>query len=342
MAIDRIESVRRFRDCRGLSIRIAGLIFLLLAASWPPLWAEDKKPAADKDAELPKGEEMTLTTDDGLQLALTYYPGTKGKESIPVVLLHAFKGNRTNFTKEFAQFLQNQGCAVVVPDLRGHGGSTRFKNARKDEKPLDANKMPPGQFSLMAVQDMKAVKEFLWDKNNCGDLNLDKLCVVGAEMGASVALDFARFDAVGYDLGSTAYGPLKLGGFVKALVLISPEQLSFKGIPASRALQNPAVRSDISILIIVGKEEVKSLDEANRIYKMFEPGHPKPEREKEEERQTLFWDPLDTNLQGANLLDKKGKDLNVDKDIADFIDLRLKKSDPSKTWVWKERKLPHQ
>ena len=32
----------------------------------------------------------------------------------------------------------------------------------------------------MVTQDMRAVKDFLWQKNNAGELNIDKLCVVGA------------------------------------------------------------------------------------------------------------------------------------------------------------------
>ena len=61
-------------------------------------------------------------------------------------------------------------------------------------------------------------------------MNIDKLCVVGSEMGASVALGFAAFDAVGYGSGAVYYGPRKLGRFVKALVLISPKW-SVPGLP---------------------------------------------------------------------------------------------------------------
>ena len=55
--------------------------------------------------------------------------------------------------------------------------------------------MPPAQFKAMVTCDMEAVKKFLWERNNAGELNIDKLCVVGAEMGASVAVNFALADA---------------------------------------------------------------------------------------------------------------------------------------------------
>jgi alpha-beta hydrolase superfamily lysophospholipase len=238
-----------------------------------------------------------------------------------------------------APYLQSKGFAVVVPDLRGHGDSTRLKTLHGKDETLDAITMAPNQFNLMVTQDMKAVKYFLWEKNNAGELNLDKLCVVGAEMGASIALEFAWYDAVGYDQGAPEYGSLKLGRFVKALVLISPET-SFKGISIRHAVQNPAVRNEISVLILVGNGDNKALSEASRIYSIFERDRPKPDPEKKADQQTLFFTRLETKLQGANLL--TDKNLKVEEIIAVFLNLRLVKSDPAKTWFWKERKLPHQ
>ncbi len=130
-------------------------------------------------------------------MRVTYYPGLKGRETVPIVLLHGWKQSRSEY-KALALALQKLGYAAIVPDLRGHGESTRVKGGRKDE-PLDAAKMPPSQFGLMVTQDMMAVKKFLWRTNNAGELNIDKLCVVGAEMGASVALNFAKADAMDQD-----------------------------------------------------------------------------------------------------------------------------------------------
>ncbi len=143
-----------------------------------------------KEKVIPEPEDYILPTSDGLQLAMTYYagptyPDTKDKQIIPVVLLHMWKQSRHDF-KELAPFLQKQGYAVLVPDLRGHGDSKRLKGDRRDET-LNAEKMSPQQLPLMATEDMMAVKQFLWERNNKGELNIDKLCIVGAELGASVA-----------------------------------------------------------------------------------------------------------------------------------------------------------
>ncbi len=64
-----------------------------------------------------KPEEITLPTADNVQIKATYYRGGNGKESIPVLLLHGYgaKHDRTDYTKDFAPFLQSKGYAVVVP-----------------------------------------------------------------------------------------------------------------------------------------------------------------------------------------------------------------------------------
>jgi pimeloyl-ACP methyl ester carboxylesterase len=316
----------------------ATLAFCLCWGLAAPAIAQQKAPAAksDKDENKPPDpEDLMLQTDDGLQLALTYYRSLKGKQAVPIVLLHGFKQSRTEY-KDLATTLQALGHAVIVPDLRGHGDSTRLRGNR-DEK-LNAATMPPAQFTRMVGEDMKAVKNFLWQRNNAGELNIDKLCVVGADMGASVALDFAWFDAVGYDQGRIYYGPLKLGRFVKALVLISPEW-AFRGLPLSRSTRNPVVQSDIAIMILVGQQDSKALSEAKRIHGIFERFHPEPTGDDRLDKKTLFLGGLDTSLQGTKLLDPK---FNVAGLIADFVHRRLVKSDESREWTWKERKFPHE
>jgi dienelactone hydrolase len=334
--------------CASPFLVIILFVFLFLGGlnSLPVYAADDIKPAPKTpvpakglDAELPRPEEIALQTADNVQLAATYYRGGKGKESIPVVLLHGWKHDRTDYTKYFAPYLQSKGFAVMVPDLRGHGDSKRLKTLHGKDETLDAVTLAPNQFNLMVTQDMKAVKNFLWEKNNAGELNLDKLCVVGAEMGASIAMEFAWYDAMGYDQGSPEYGSLKLGRFVKALVLMSPET-SFKGISIRHAVQNPAVRTEISVLILVGNSDNKAVSEAKRVYSIFERDRSKPDPEKKADQQTLFFTPLDTKLQGANLL--TDKNLKVEEIITAFLNLRLVKSDAAKAWTWKERKLPHQ
>jgi len=349
----------QFRRCTSAGVRCLpgglGRCVVLAAAVavvsgmgfQPTALGQERKPAAktNKAGPPPKLEEdLLLHTHDGLQLALTYYPSAnseelqqgKGKKTIPIVLLHGWKQSRNDY-KDLAHALQKLGYAVIVPDLRGHGGSTRRKGATRDDT-LDAAKLAPAQFSLMVTQDMRTVKDFLWQRNNAGELNIDKLCVVGAEMGASVALNFALLDAVDQERNQVPRPDYKLGRFVKAIVLISPE-LSFRGLPIRKAAVYPPVQRDISVMILVGKQDAKALAEAKRIHGIFAKSHPEPTGDDKLDRQTLFLGELATSLQGTKLLDPK---FNLPAVIADFVNRRLVKSDAAKEWSWRERKFPYE
>ncbi len=333
------------KPCFSSGMRVASLarlrwaalasVVALLPWSAPAVAAEDKPVKKEKAEAIPKPEDLVLQTSDGLELTLTYYAGAKGRQTIPIVLLHMWKQSRNDY-KDLAPALQAMGYAVIVPDLRGHGESTRLKDARKDET-LKAATMPPQQFTAMVNKDMDAVKKFLWERNNAGELNIDRLCVVGAEMGASVALNFALADAVVQDRNRVPRPDYKLGRFVKALVLISPEP-AFRGLPIRVAAAYPAVQRDIAVLILVGKQDSKALEEAKRIHGIFEKHHPEPTGDDKLDRKTLFFGKLDTSLQGTKLLDPK---FNVPAIIADFIYRRLVKSAASREWTWRERKVPH-
>ena len=109
------------------------------------------------------------------------------------------------------------GCAVIVPDLRGHGESTKITVGKKVEGLFSrASSCTPAQISKMLDADLRAVKNFLWKKNNEKALNIDKLAVIGVEEGAALALSYAADDANGYEDGQARVGPLNLGKFVKA------------------------------------------------------------------------------------------------------------------------------
>ncbi len=319
-------------------MRLSFLAFSAMAvlSSGSAMLAQDDEKPAKKVAKIPEPEDLVLKTADGLDLTITYYASLKGKSAIPIVLLHEFKQSRNDY-KDLAPTLQTLGYAVIVPDLRGHGESTHLKGGRKDET-LNAAAMSPQQFSQMVTQDMEAVKEFLWERNNEGELNIDKLCIVGAEMGASVALNFALADAVVQDRNRVARPDYKIGRFVKALVLISPEQ-SFRGLPIKAATSYPAVQRDIAILILVGRQDSKAMKESKQIHSIFEKYHPEPTGDNVTDKKTLFFGKLDTKLQGTKLLDPK---FNVPAIIADFIHRRLAKSEESKDWTWRERKVPHE
>jgi pimeloyl-ACP methyl ester carboxylesterase len=330
---------------------IAGFLILALAFSTERctsrVWAQDQADSkAEKDADddkVPPPEDIDLVTDDGLQMKATYYRGTRGRESIPVILLHGAKGSRKDFSKEdgLAAFLREKlGCAVIVPDLRGHGESTKIKINERRTEDLKGKKLQPPQIAAMVTQDLRAVKDFLWKENNEKHLNIDKLTVIGVDLGAALAISYAAYDASGYELRIPKYGPLKLGRFVKVVVLISPA-VNISGLRTLQVLQKyPEVSRDLPVMIVVGNKGKEQFSEAEKLNSLLKKARPREDDLKIELRTVLFLSKIDTTLQGAELLAQPS--LNVPEKILYYMTLRLVKNPDAKDYVWKERKLPHE
>lgn len=286
-----------------------------------------KAPAASTAAKAkdvpPKPKDVMFDTSDGVRIHATFYPGMKEKESVPVLLVHDLNSNRKSF-HDLALFLQTQGCAVLVPDLRGHGESIRAEGVRNVINP---DRMTSQQFQAISGPqgDMERCKRFLMDKNNAGELNIEKLCVVGAGFGAIVAADWAALD---WSWPPLAIG--KQGQDVKALVLISPVW-SARGLQIQPATASPAFRSVISTMIVIGEQDKKSLQCADRLAKIIERFNPNATAEDVQNR-TFFYLKLDTSLTGMKMLDEAS--LQLPQRIAQFIELRL----TNQTFPWQDRK----
>ena len=127
-------------------------------------------------------------------------------------------------------------------------------------------------------------------------------------MGAAVALEFAGFDASGYDYDTPTYGPLKLGEFVvKGVVLLSPEW-SFKNVLSLGHVASLCrVQHNIAVMILVGEQDGEALKKAYRVYSLFERHHPEPAGKDRLDKRTLFFIRRDTGLQGTKLLDPEAQ-----------------------------------
>ncbi|HIF34971.1 MAG: alpha/beta fold hydrolase [Pirellulaceae bacterium] len=236
----------------------------------------------EKKLKIAVPKPISLTTRDSVILRCKYYPGgvirvgseesiefeeIKGKDVMPLILLHGHEEQGSVYD-EFAKRLQSMGHAVIVPDLRGHGGSkTTTFNIQ-----LDASKMKARDFASL-VNDIDAVKKFLLKENNESKLNIELLTVVGAEMGASAAILWARKDwslpqLVGF----------KQGRDVKALILLSP-QMNFNGLGIKDAILHPIVR--VMPMFITygnkgskGREAKKSVDQMTRQLERYHKADP--------------------------------------------------------------------
>lgn len=308
------------RNPRNVFGFLAFSLFACLAVASP---AQAQNKAED---EIPKPKIVDFTTQDGVVLKGTYYEGLAGKDTVPIVLLHMWGGNRGDW-REIPELLQKQGHGVLALDLRGHGDSTTVVG---QTQLLDYRKMPPKQYVRMYEDDMETVKTWLLSENNAGRVNIEKMCVIGAEMGAVVAVNWAARD---WSWPVLPGG--KQGQDVKALILISPEW-NFKGITINQSINAPALLKIISTQIVVGEKDAEALSASKRIHQLLA-GQRQTEFKEPAEQvklQDLFLDKYQTSLQGTKMLTVKN--LGMETRMQKFLKLRL----VDKNFPWKERVNP--
>lgn len=296
-------------SCRGISRAAATLCAALLltatVSAQPP--TDDEKPTPP--------ENVSFKTADGVMLAATFYPSQRGKDAACVILLHDDGGKRAELDR-LARRLQLLGAAVIVPDLRGHGESAgELKQLRLED------------YQAMIARDLEAVKGFLLKRNNTGELNIERLGIVGVHLGAAIALNWAALD---WSWPELAVG--KQGQDVKALALISPEW-GYKGVRIGEAVVEPDIQNELSIFIVAGRRNNKFHSEARRLYNNFAKHHDVSPSQPVESRTLFFQSPL-TTLQGLQLLNEPS--IDVETMVAEFVELRL--IDPA--YNWQLRKPP--
>lgn len=320
-------------------------------ATRPPATGPSAKPPATGDeAEEPKKppapqqHKANSPTPDGWEIYMTYYPPLegvrKGKETPPVILLHSYGGRGQDFSY-LAAGLQRYGYAVLVPDLRGHGRST--KNLVRDrDRPVtyESNKFNDRADITSMVFDVEKCRAFLRERNNAGELNMDLLCVMGAEMGAVVAVNWAYMD---WNRTEAVRDMYRTGKNVKGVVLLSPERSVQGGANATDALMSPIIKGEMPILVAVGSEDRKAYSEAQRIYGPIEklrekkiPRDMSPEDSRARvEYKKCFIINAPTTLQGTKLLSRT---LPVNRAILKFLEWEILRVTPDNPWM--ERLIP--
>jgi alpha-beta hydrolase superfamily lysophospholipase len=322
-------SQNRLASRHGLTCRILYLTVALLA-TWvllpAALDAADSK--SSKESGPPEPVDIERTTPDGVLLAMRYFPGSEGENSIPIVIIHDWEEEGADY-EEVALYLQSKGYAVVVPDLRGHGDSNRGKTRSRDGKE-NITQLTPLKVNKQKIhQDLETVRSLLVEQNNEQKLNLHKLCLIGVGDGAVFAMNHAARD---WNPAMERRQLIERGGGkdVRALVLISP---TIKAGPLSieTLLNNPRARGEISMLIVVGDEK-QALRNAKHIYHRLKSSHTVDSEDSS--KTSLFLKQKETSLQGHKLLTEP--ELNTQAMVNAFIELRLREAN---SISWEERNL---
>ena len=196
-------------------------------------------------------DTVSIKTQDGFELAGSFYKSNSDKG---VILLHMLNRNRNDWNA-FAEQLHKEGYNVLSIDLRGHGQSLK-----KDGRTVGWQIFSAQDFNDM-ILDVKAAKEFLEEKD------INKISLIGASIGANIALNYAAEDIE-----------------IKTIVLLSPG-LDYRGVKtedtakdyenrpilivASEDDEYSATSSKKLIELAVGKKELKMYTNAGHGTKMF-------------------------------------------------------------------------
>jgi pimeloyl-ACP methyl ester carboxylesterase len=283
----------------------------------------------------PKPRNVNLTTKDGVGLNTLYYEGTEGEKTVPVVVIHDWKEKEDGATYEsLAEYLQSKGYAVILPDLRGHGSSTRQKDDARQSRTLTSRNVKPEN---VVAGDLEAVRMFLLEENNEKKLNLAATTLIGVGKGAILAAYYAIYD---WDPsvrgGNTRVSTQLRGGNqdVRALILVSPQTKISKQMKIDALSRHPTVGTgEVSTLILVGQKqgnaankepkETRESKTAQNIYARLKQNDHITETD-DVGKWTLFLKALDTEHNGETLLNETEHDLGARATVASFLKLRLR------------------
>ncbi len=167
-------------------------------------------------------ERAVLNTSDGIGIIGNYWHGEKSA----VLLLHMMPATKESYTP-FAKVLHSHSFSVLAIDLRGHGESMKGRDYKSfsDEE------------HQASIQDVDAAVRYLKKKG------ADNIFIVGASIGANLALHYQSMDAD-----------------IKKTVLLSPGT-NYRGIltlPSAKKLQ-----LDQEVFLVAGSLDGRSAGRAD-------------------------------------------------------------------------------
>ena len=274
--------------------------------------------------------QQQFTTRDGWRLVANYYKGAGNADATPVLLLHGRDGKKEDFDA-LAKKLAEQGCAVIVPDLRGCGESTSLSVNDRSRGPRGMNRPTERKMSQFNNDDLRALIEydkevwfnFLLYLHNKELLNVKKTVVVGSELGAALAATWARDDWNGK--GDAAQN-------VVGVALLSPDATNdegkFNALTALDAYRKKAKGKNSGFVVFVGQMTEDKFEDAKKIQKKI---GGKADEELPPQEKTIPIVALKTEKQGVELL--KVQSFGVSDTVVQFVANRMSAL-PKKRQKW--------
>lgn len=180
-------------------------------------------------------QKVNLKTKDGVNIAGDFY-SVANANAPAVVLLHMMPATKESW-RDFAEKLNKNGFQALAIDLRGHGES--------DGGPNGFQKFSDSEHQA-SIKDADAAVDFFTIQGR----SLEKIFLIGASIGANLALQFQSEHSE-----------------IKKSVLLSPG-LNYRGIetePAARKItENQAV-----FLAAGGENDKYSAETAQKLFNML-------------------------------------------------------------------------
>ena len=265
--------------------------------------------------------QQQFTTRDGMQLVANYYKGAGSADATPVLLLHGRDGKKEDFDA-LAKKLAEQGCAVIVPDLRGCGESTRYAVNDMSRGRNGMQSQPrERKMSQFNNDDLRALIEydkevwfnFLLYLHGKELLNVKKTVIVGSDLGAALAATWARDDWSGK--GDAAQN-------VVGVALLSPDASNdegkFNALTALDAYRKKAKGKNSGFVVFVGQMTEDKFEDAKKIQKKI---GGKADEELPPQEKTIPIVALKTEKQGVELL--KIQSFGVADTVVQFVANRM-------------------
>jgi pimeloyl-ACP methyl ester carboxylesterase len=182
-------------------------------------------------------QRVNFLTDDGVSIIGSYYSPLKvvsnassSSTTTPtVILLHMLGRDRSTWNAFASTLSQKEGYAVLSIDLRGHGESVKQNNGNT----ISFQSFSQDDYNKM-VLDVKAAKQFLITNKNA---NPNNISIVGASIGANVAINYAALDPT-----------------IKSVVLLSPG-INYRGVSTEEAITKYKNNNSVYIAATEGDSE---------------------------------------------------------------------------------------